>query len=119
MGLNEGYEHVKDQILLMDPFSNVNKAYSMALRVEKQREIQNVMVESSETTAVMLAKSQNFKRDNGTSNLKFGFKKKDFKKEERFCTYYSTGHVRESCFKLVGYSDGYNKFKQKKGRHPS
>lgn len=47
-------------------------------------------VESSETTVVMLAKSQNFRRDSGTSNFKFGFKKKDLRKEERFCTYYNT-----------------------------
>lgn len=37
MGLNDGYDHVRNQILLMDPLPSVNKAYSMVLRVEKQR----------------------------------------------------------------------------------
>lgn len=37
MGLNEGYDTVKNQILMMDPFSSTNKTYSMALRVEKQK----------------------------------------------------------------------------------
>nr|XP_029120159.1 uncharacterized protein LOC114914118 [Elaeis guineensis] len=39
MGLNESYEHVKNQILLMDAFPSVIRAYSMVLRVEKQRDI--------------------------------------------------------------------------------
>lgn len=39
--LNKNYDHVKNQILLMDPLSSLNKAYSMLLRIEKQREINN------------------------------------------------------------------------------
>ncbi|KAK6122554.1 hypothetical protein DH2020_043699 [Rehmannia glutinosa] len=35
MGLHEGYDHVRSQILLMDLLPTVNKAYSMILRVEK------------------------------------------------------------------------------------
>ena len=35
MGLNEVFDHSKDQILLMDPLPSVNKAYSMILKVEK------------------------------------------------------------------------------------
>lgn len=35
MGLNPEYEEVKDQILLLDPLPNINKAYSMVLKVEK------------------------------------------------------------------------------------
>ncbi|KAL2230522.1 UNVERIFIED_CONTAM: hypothetical protein Sindi_1646600 [Sesamum indicum] len=38
MGLHESLDHVRNQILLMEPFSSVNKAYSMILTVEKQRE---------------------------------------------------------------------------------
>ncbi|KAL0451845.1 UNVERIFIED_CONTAM: hypothetical protein Slati_1162600 [Sesamum latifolium] len=36
-GLNESYEHIRSQILVLDPLPNVNKAYSMILRVERQR----------------------------------------------------------------------------------
>ncbi|XP_031260066.1 uncharacterized protein LOC116118244 [Pistacia vera] len=38
MGLNENFDHIRNQILVMDPLPSVNKAYSMVLRVEKQRE---------------------------------------------------------------------------------
>ncbi|KAL0385834.1 UNVERIFIED_CONTAM: hypothetical protein Sradi_2977700 [Sesamum radiatum] len=39
MGLNESYDHVRNQILMMDPLPTVSKAYSMILRVQKQKEI--------------------------------------------------------------------------------
>lgn len=39
MGLNDTYNSIRGQILLMEPLPNVNKAHSMVLRVEKQREV--------------------------------------------------------------------------------
>lgn len=39
MGLNDSNDNIQNQILLMDPIPTVNKAYSMMLRVEKQREV--------------------------------------------------------------------------------
>ncbi|KAL2246497.1 UNVERIFIED_CONTAM: hypothetical protein Sindi_2502000 [Sesamum indicum] len=39
MGLSDIYDHVRNQVLLMDPLPTVGKAYSMVQRVEKQREI--------------------------------------------------------------------------------
>jgi len=35
--LNDRYESIRGQILLMDPLSNVSKAYCMIARVETQR----------------------------------------------------------------------------------
>ncbi|KAL0310292.1 UNVERIFIED_CONTAM: hypothetical protein Scaly_2941900 [Sesamum calycinum] len=37
MGLSNAYDHVRSQVLLMDPLPTVGKAYSRFLRVEKQR----------------------------------------------------------------------------------
>ncbi|KAL0434036.1 UNVERIFIED_CONTAM: hypothetical protein Slati_2737900 [Sesamum latifolium] len=39
MGFNEAYDHVRNRILMMDPLPNVSKAYSMILRIEKQKEV--------------------------------------------------------------------------------
>ncbi|KAL0320076.1 UNVERIFIED_CONTAM: hypothetical protein Sradi_5269100 [Sesamum radiatum] len=39
MGLSDTYDHVRSQILLMDPLPTVGKASFMFLRVEKQREV--------------------------------------------------------------------------------
>ncbi|XP_021600646.1 uncharacterized protein LOC110606196 [Manihot esculenta] len=41
MGLNESYDHVRNHILIMEPLPSVNKAYSMILRIEKQKEAQS------------------------------------------------------------------------------
>ncbi|KAL2247952.1 UNVERIFIED_CONTAM: hypothetical protein Sindi_2647500 [Sesamum indicum] len=37
MGLNEAYDSVRAQILVMDPKPDINKAYSMVLNVEKTK----------------------------------------------------------------------------------
>jgi len=39
MRLNDAYESIRAQILLMDPLSNVNKAYCMIARAETQRNV--------------------------------------------------------------------------------
>ncbi|KAK4381633.1 hypothetical protein Sango_2948400 [Sesamum angolense] len=39
MGLDDSYNIVRNQILMMEPLPSVTKAYSMVLRVEKQREV--------------------------------------------------------------------------------
>ncbi|KAL0303352.1 UNVERIFIED_CONTAM: Retrovirus-related Pol polyprotein from transposon RE1 [Sesamum radiatum] len=39
MGLEDNYDHVRSQILLMDPLPSVGKAYSMILQIQKQRDI--------------------------------------------------------------------------------
>ena len=36
MGLNESFDGIRSQILLLDPLPSVNKIYSMVLRIEKQ-----------------------------------------------------------------------------------
>ncbi|KAK4395883.1 hypothetical protein Sango_1742600 [Sesamum angolense] len=39
MGLNEEYDNVRSQILVTKPLPSINKAYSMILRVERQRQV--------------------------------------------------------------------------------
>ncbi|XP_057999024.1 uncharacterized protein LOC131177875 [Hevea brasiliensis] len=108
MGLNETYDHVRNQILLMDPLPSVNKAYSMILRVEKQREIH---VDAENFNTAMAVKGQ-FQKD------KFQGKKKEFrKKETRTCDHCNaSGHTRDTCFKLHGYPEWFTELKQKKGK---
>lgn len=50
LGLSDLYEHVKNQILILDPLPSVNKAYPMVLRAEKQREV-NIITEVMESNA--------------------------------------------------------------------
>lgn len=39
IGLSDAYDSIRGQILLMEPLPSVNKAYSMVLRIEKQKEV--------------------------------------------------------------------------------
>lgn len=64
MGLNDSYGHVRNQILLMEPLPSVNRAYSMVLRVEKQRNVQIQFTDTSENIA-MSTKTSGFGRGRG------------------------------------------------------
>lgn len=39
MGLNDGYENIKDQILLLEPLPNIDRVYSMVLKAKRQRKV--------------------------------------------------------------------------------
>lgn len=46
-GLNDSYESVRNQVLFLDPLSNVNRAYSMILQVEDQKLSTDTFVDTS------------------------------------------------------------------------
>ncbi|KAJ0089079.1 hypothetical protein Patl1_33171 [Pistacia atlantica] len=60
MGLNDSFDHVRNQILVMDPLPTINKAYSMILRVEKQRKVHVAFADNLENSA-MFAKARGVK----------------------------------------------------------
>ena len=39
MHLDEKYDAIREQLLLMDPLPDLNKAYSMVVKVEKQKQL--------------------------------------------------------------------------------
>ena len=104
MGLNEAFGSVRDQVLGMDPLPTVNKAYSMVVKFESQREILGAMNDNSESLALLnKAQAQNLSRPR-RSEVKKGH-----------CTFCNMdGHTREGCFKLIGYPDWF-KGKNKAG----
>ncbi|XP_058008156.1 uncharacterized protein LOC110669723 [Hevea brasiliensis] len=109
MGLNDAYDHVRNQILIMEPLPNVNKAFSLVTRVEKHKDVYNSNEDFG--NSAMVVKTQDYSRD-----VKGG-KQQYKKKEDRVCTYCkATGHVKETCFKLNGYPDWFSEYKQKKGK---
>ncbi|KAL0291364.1 UNVERIFIED_CONTAM: hypothetical protein Scaly_2641200 [Sesamum calycinum] len=54
MGLNESFDNTRNQILVLDPLAKVNKAYSIVLRVEKQRRVNLEYVEAGENSAMQV-----------------------------------------------------------------
>lgn len=79
----------------------VNKTYLMILRVKKQREVHELIVEFIDINVTMMAKVQYGKKE---GNAKENFKKQNTRKENRFYVHYKTSdNVNETCFKLYGY----------------
>lgn len=43
MRINDRFNHIRNQILLIQPLPSANKAYSMILRVEKHIDVQALL----------------------------------------------------------------------------
>ncbi|KAL2230856.1 UNVERIFIED_CONTAM: hypothetical protein Sindi_1680000 [Sesamum indicum] len=112
MGLSDAYDHVRNQILLMDPLPTAAKAYSMVHRVEKQRE-DNSGIAEIEKEGVMAA--QVFEPRKQT-NAKGNFKKwGQVDKRQLQCDYYKKrGHLKEGFFELIGYPDWFKAMSEQK-----
>lgn len=103
----------------MEPLPNVHKAYSIVLRIEKQREVQIAFTDVTENSA-MLVKSQNAgsSRNFNTGNGGYGGtgrNNQDNRKRnaEKLCDYCKMkGHLKDSCFKLIGFLDWYKELKE-------
>lgn len=74
IGLNERFDSIRNQILLLEPLPTVNKAYSIVTRVEKQMEVQ-VLMNGEAGSAAMFVKSQstntggNYSNNSNTGNF--------------------------------------------------
>ncbi|KAK4408085.1 Retrovirus-related Pol polyprotein from transposon RE2 [Sesamum angolense] len=122
MGLDDSYDNIRNQILVMDPFPSVNKAYSMVLRVERQRMVNTQTGDSAENVALQtkwLDNRGNNGSRNGSQNLnRGGFRGKIMTdKRSQVCGNCGrTGHTKDTCFKLHGVPDWYRELKDKKRR---
>ncbi|KAL0285859.1 UNVERIFIED_CONTAM: Retrovirus-related Pol polyprotein from transposon RE2 [Sesamum calycinum] len=108
-GLSDAYDHVRNQILLMDPLPSIGKAYSMILKVEKQREIH------SNAPTFLPNGAMNVRSwGRGKQMASKTIEKRD--KRSLLCEHCNkTGHDKESCFKIHGYPDWYkNLMEQRK-----
>lgn len=123
MGLDENYDHTRNQTLLMEPLPSVNKAYSMVLRVEKQREVHSVF--DQENNNVMMVRGQGIARQCGKQQTnRFINKRKQRNrmqdKGDKVCDNCKmTGHSKDSYFKLIVYSDWYKELREQKKKNAS
>ena len=117
MHLNENYEAIRGQILLLDPLPTVNRAYSMVERVDTQRKVTGNITANREVAAnVTRASSSPFEESEPLTNafnVRSGSNSKgrrDFKKNKssRYCDHCQrSGHTTDQCFKIIGYPDWY------------
>lgn len=87
--------------MLLDPVPSVAKAYSIVLRVEKQRnndiQFSDVIEHSSHLARLNYISGRSA---TGSKQSKNAYKSDKF---GNYCK--ETGHVKENCFKLIGYLD--------------
>ncbi|KAL0385511.1 UNVERIFIED_CONTAM: Copia protein [Sesamum radiatum] len=107
MGLNDEYDNIRSQILVYEPLPNINMAYSMILRVEKQRQVH--LTEAHEGAA--LHTGVHDRRKEGNNFRRKGTVDKRGLKCEH-CN--RLGHDKSTCFKLHGVPDWYKELSDQK-----
>ncbi|KAL0423854.1 UNVERIFIED_CONTAM: hypothetical protein Sradi_0920200 [Sesamum radiatum] len=111
MGLINAYDHVRSQVLLMDPLPTVGKAYSMFLRVEKQREVY-----SGISGGVMATQFGEITRQ--VPNKGPVKRRGLIDKKQLYCQHCKkSGHLRENCFELNGFPDWYRDLMEQRRRN--
>ncbi|WOG83187.1 hypothetical protein DCAR_0102361 [Daucus carota subsp. sativus] len=93
MGLHDSYSAARGQILMMNPLPTLPQAYSLIKQEEKQRQ---GLTASTSFLAAANAKTSNFKTPNNQPDSSV--------KKQMKCTYcHKEGHLKENCYKLIGY----------------
>jgi len=108
MHLNDEYEAIRGQLLLLDPLPTVNKAYSMIRRVQRHRCVTNTAAISREIAACVGKISDFVDLDSVNALVARGKNKKDPRKVKtnRVCEHcQKPGHEKNQCFQLIGYPD--------------
>ncbi|KAL0395458.1 UNVERIFIED_CONTAM: Retrovirus-related Pol polyprotein from transposon RE1 [Sesamum latifolium] len=113
-GLNESYDNIRNQILVLDPLPHVNKAFSMVLRVERQRQVNMGSVDTGDTSALLGRKSDYRGATGYKPNIKI---KGQIDKWNLICEHCNkSGHGKNTCFKLYGVPDWYKELSDQKRR---
>ncbi|XP_058761234.1 uncharacterized protein LOC131634587 [Vicia villosa] len=107
LGLNESFNLIRSQILLMDPFPSVSRVFSLVIQEEKQRVVNAITSENNENLAYAVTDSNGAKIKAGT-------------KDRPLCSQCGVlGHIKDKCFKLHGYPPGFKKGKGSNSSQPN
>ncbi|RVW94271.1 Retrovirus-related Pol polyprotein from transposon TNT 1-94 [Vitis vinifera] len=118
MGLNESYNAIRGQILLMNPLPDVAKAYSSIVQEEKQRSL-GATRETTENSAMVVRRAEPMalavRHGQGSSSRSNPSNRKPL-----HCSYCDRDHhVRETCWKLNGYPPEHPKHASNRSNHGS
>ncbi|XP_042946088.1 uncharacterized protein LOC122279473 [Carya illinoinensis] len=103
MGLNDVFDNVRGQILMMDPLPSINMAFSLVIQEERQRLVshRNSSFASVESVALVAKSENSFKNFKGNARSRL------------LCSHCGlAGHIVDKYFKLHGYPPNY-KFRDK------
>ncbi|RVW33420.1 Retrovirus-related Pol polyprotein from transposon RE1 [Vitis vinifera] len=118
MGLNESYNAIRGQILLMNPLPDVAKAYSSIVQEDKQRSL-GATRETTENSAMVVQRAEPMalvvRHGQGSSSRSNPSNRKPL-----HCSYCDRDHhVRETCWKLNGYPPEHPKHASNRSNHGS
>lgn len=97
-GLNESYNNVRNQILVMDPIPSINKAFAMANQQETHPH-----VPSAKTLAFTLNSTLTQSHERSQQGASRG-RGRNGPRKPMLCTYYKkTNHATENCYFKHGF----------------
>lgn len=117
MELNDSYDHVKNQIMMMDPLPSVDKVFSMLVTTERQRSVTNHLGDKSDVAAMIartVDKPGYYKQQGYKGKGNFDRRTKEEKAKLICENCGGKGHEMVTCFKLHGIPDWYKDLKNKK-----
>lgn len=106
MGLNEGYETSRRQILMMKPLPSIEDAFNMITQDERQKAIKPA---APSDTAVFHAAPSDVSTELPESAICAAQHQQGYRPKQRpLCTYCGQlGHIVQKCFKIHGYPPGH------------
>ncbi|KAF5461549.1 hypothetical protein F2P56_017636 [Juglans regia] len=88
MGLNETYDGIRGQIIIMSPMPSLDKAFSLVLQEERQRQARVAILPAAESCALAASHNQTKKKD----------------KSDLTCyNCGKAGHTKDKCYRLIGF----------------
>ncbi|XP_010682936.1 uncharacterized protein LOC104897694 [Beta vulgaris subsp. vulgaris] len=110
--LNSGFDNKVTNVLSMDPLPSINRVFSIAQQIEKQKEVSGVAIEINALAAqVYRNNSRNNVYTQGRRDWR-DEKKDKMNKQRAHCK--GKGHTIDQCFKIIGYPEWYNAIKAAK-----
>ncbi|KAF7819698.1 uncharacterized protein G2W53_025153 [Senna tora] len=114
MGLDDCYDTVVNNILMLDPIPSYNKVYAIVATIESKKVVVAEEVASTESSALAVKTFEQQRNNFASKNTNSGFKK-DVKKTDRFCTSCNKpGHMEDTCFKKHGIPEWYKEYKNQR-----
>jgi hypothetical protein len=109
-GLNDSFDMVRSQILLMDPLPPINKVFSMVIQHERQFANAQSITELDDNKALVNAsdarRTQGNGRGKGNANSSYG----NNRKSNKYCTYCGKdNHIVDNCYRKHGFPPNYGK----------
>ncbi|KAL0405605.1 UNVERIFIED_CONTAM: hypothetical protein Slati_3874400 [Sesamum latifolium] len=112
MGLNDSFDVICNQILVLDLLSLIDKAYSLVSELRARRR-DRINKEEANINAILLAQNADFKK-----GAKIFQRRKPFvdKKSLVYKNCDKPGHSRDTCFKLHGYPECFKEYSEQRKR---